>query len=128
MAMLLIRGVKNDREDDRPTLLIEETSGFVPGEPCRLQEFPRFGDGTRRLGNVAIDPQFVSRSNERRQWVGPALIGQAIDGLAVDCDRDRSSKGQFLKPRLFPGYGTEIASAEIVEIEKQEIIFEPRTK
>ena len=107
---------------------VKQRTVLVPGKSRGLQELPRMFERTRRMRYGGIGPQLISRRPlipQRRRAPG---INEPHDPLAINRRRNGLPETQILKPRLFLRNIRQILRAEIVQIEKKKIVFEPRAQ
>src|SRR5271156_580055 len=80
------------------------------------------------MGDFSVQPQFVSRRYLVPDRSRSSAINQADDSFAVNRGGNSLPEAQVLKPGLLPGNFRKRLRVEIVHIEEQKIVFEPRTQ
>src|SRR3984957_1047723 len=80
------------------------------------------------MRNSLVQPQFVSGRHLIPDRSRASAVNQADDSLAVNRRRNSLPESQALKPNLLPGNFRRPIRSQVVQVEEQEIVLEPRSE
>src|SRR5882724_7592566 len=79
------------------------------------------------MSHRRVDPAAVSGCNGSPEWRATSLVHQADDRVAIDGCGYGLAEFNFAEPFLPSGYIRRNFVAKIIQVEKEEIVFETRT-
>ena len=126
-----VAGARDNRELHPVSGWIHEVARIVPREAAFLEDAARLRNGPSRVRQVGVNPVLVPRRLLGPKGSGSAPKNQADHAFSIERERDGFAETRVSKPSLLLRdclhfLGT--AFGQVVEIEKEKVILEARSK